>query len=539
LLSGIASGFTESRAAAQGLWYAEYYANRYLAGAPTVSRYEGTLHFEWGPGSPSANIPVDNFSARWTRDEWFEAGTYRFSYRSDDGLRIWVDDTLVVDYWRDGLAVWVSVDHYISLGNHRVRVEYYENGGVAAVQLSWEKVAGGNAWRAEYFSNADLAGSPVIVRHDSAIDFDWGYGSPDSAVAGDNFSVRWTRTMGFTPGTYRFYASCDDGVRIYVDGFLVVDAWYTQKLPNTRTGEIALGSGQHTVVVEYFEQGGEASAHVWWNLLGAYEGWEGRYYANGDIHGGPAMIRDDATIDFFWGEGAPASWMPADHFSVVWTRRVSFEPGYYRLFVRSDDGVRVWLDGALVMDYWRPMDDEWHYLNWTYLSGPHNLKVEYFERTGNAQIRFWWEKQEVAELISGPDASQRGPWKGEYFENQSISGAAAMIRSDEVVNFSWGRSAPAPDMPAEVFSVRWSRQVAVEPGLYRLYALADDGIRVYLDGRLLIDEWHISNGEQIYSVDVNLSGLHKLVIEYYEYSGEARVKFWWNGVDGGPAGLAQ
>jgi beta-glucosidase len=94
-------------------------------------------------------------------------------------------------------------------------------------------------------------------------------------------------------------------------------------------------------------------------------------------------------------------------------------------------------------------------------------------------------------------------------------------------------------MPVDSFSVRWSRKLAVEPGLYRLNALADDGIRLYLDGRLLIDEWHISNGERMYSVDVNLTGLHKLALEYYENSGEARVKFWWGRVDGAPVILSQ
>lgn len=535
LLSGVALGFTDLPVAAQGAWYAEYFSNRYLAGAPAVTRYESTLHFEWGGSSPSVNIPADNFSARWTRDEWFDAGTYRFSYRSDDGLRIWVDDTLVVDNWRDGQATWFSIDHFIPRGTHRVRVEYYEHEGGAAAQVVWDRIGGGNAWRAEYFNNTDLAGSPVLVRDDAAIDFDWGYGSPSPAVSTDNFSVRWTRTLGFNPGTYRFFASSDDGVRVYVDGVRVVDAWFNQKLPNTHSGDINLAGGLHTVVVEYFERGGEASAHAWWNLLGNFGGWQGRYYDNAELRGGPALIRDDANIDFDWGEGAPVSWMPADNFSVAWNRQVNFEPGYYRFYVQSDDGVRVWLDGALVMDYWRPMDYDWHYLNWTYLDGLHDLKVEYFERTGYARVRFWWQKRETAEPLPGTDASQRGPWRGEYFDHRDLLGAAVMMRSDEAVDFNWGLGSPALGMPADNFSIRWSRTLAVEPGLYILNALADDGIRVYLDGRLLLDEWHISSGEGIYSVDVNLTGSHQLVIEYFEASGQARVKVWWNRVGGSSA----
>ena len=74
---------------------------------------------------------------------------------------------------------------------------------------------------------------------------------------------------------------------------------------------------------------------------------------------------------------------------------VGFEPTF-RLYVQSDDGVRVWLDGALVMDYWRPMNSEQHHLNWTYLDGFHTLRVEYKEHAGNARIRFWWEKHKTS-----------------------------------------------------------------------------------------------------------------------------------------------
>jgi hypothetical protein len=303
-----------------------------------------------------------------------------------------------------------------------VRVEYYEHSGEAAIQVVWERVGGGVGWRGEYFANRDLVGSPALLRYDAAIDFDWNGGSPAFALPADSFSVRWSRNLGFNPGIYRFHASCDDGVRIYVDGRLVVDAWHNQSLPNTRSGDVSLGSGQHSVVVEYFEHGGTASAHVWWNRLGGFGGWEGRYYDNADLHGGPALIRDDAAIDFDWGEGAPTSWMPADNFSVVWTRRVNFTPGYYRLYVQSDDGVRVWLDGALVMDYWRPMDFERHYLNWTYLDGIHTLEVEYFERAGGARVRFWWEQRDTTEDAAAPTPTPAPPAdsQGGHFEGGQL-----------------------------------------------------------------------------------------------------------------------
>ena len=538
-LPGLGLGVPATPVAAGNEWYAEYFANRDLAGSPALTRYDDTLNFDWGTGSPGKDIPADNFSARWTRDEWFETGTYRFSYRSDDGVRIWVGDTLVVDDWRDRQATWSFVDRPISRGTHRVRVEYYEHGGGSAIQVAWQRVSEGEVWRAEYFKNRDLSGSPVLVRYDPAIDFDWGYESPAGAVPADNFSVRWTRTLGFTPGTYRFYASCDDGVRITVDGQSVLKAWRDQKLPNTSWGDVTLGSGQHTVVVKYYEHGGEASAHVWWNRLGAFSGWEGRYYDNRDLRGGPGLIRDDADINFDWGERAPADWMPADNFSVAWTRQVDFSPGYYRFNVQSDDGVRVWLDGALVMDYWRPMDYEWHYLDWTYLAGTHTLKVEYFERAGGARIRFWWEQSgtpvppSTPRPVPTPAPGLPGPWQGEYFSNDDLAGSPAMVRSDAAVDFDWRWESPLPGIPSDNFSVRWAGTFFFEGGRYRFTTTTDDGVRLYVDDRPIINSWRPMRGSRTGYATLS-SGNHNVRIEYFERTQAALARVTWDGISAAP-----
>ena len=539
-LTALRFGPAATPATAGGAWYGEYFANPSLSGGPALTRYDDTLHFEWGTGSPGDPVPADNFSVRWTRDEWFETGTYRFSYRSDDGIRIWVGSTLVVDDWRDRQATWSFVDHVIPRGTHRVRVEYYEHTGAAVIQVGWERVSGGDTWRAEYFDNRDLSGAPVLVRYDPAIDFDWGSGSPDGTVPADNFSVRWTRSLGFTPGTYRFYASCDDGMRIYVDGNRVVDAWQDQKLPNTSWGDVTLASGLHTVVVEYYEHGGEASAHVWWKRLGDFTGWEGRYYANAELRGGPALIRDDAEINFDWGEGAPADWMVSDNFSVVWTRNVYFAPGYYRFNVRSDDGVRVWLDEALVMDYWQPMDYEWHYLDWTYLEGTHALKVEYFERTGSARIRFWWERSGAPAPPSAPTPvptpapGMPGPWQGEYFNNRDLSGSSVLVRSDAAVDFNWGWGGPASEVNRDNFSVRWSGDFPFESGRYRFTTTTDDGVRLYVDDRLVINSWRPMRGTRTGYATL-LEGNHAVRVEYFERTQAAMARVTWRRIGAAPA----
>jgi len=513
--------------AAPGPWWADYFPNRDLSGAPVLSRMDDVIGFDWGLSSPDGSLPADDFSVRWTRDEWFAGGTYRFLFRSDDGIRIWVGGDLVVNEWHDRQATWSWVDRYVPEGVHTVIVEYYEHTGAAAVQVGWEKVVGGATWKAEYYDNQDLAGDPVLVRPDGAIDFDWGSGSPDPAVPADHFSVRWTRVLGFTAGTYRFLASCDDGVRVYVDGQVVVDAWQKQKLPNTRTGEIALADGQHTVVVEYFEEGGEAAAHVWWERRDPASGWRGLYYDNPNLVGGPALARDDPEIDFDWGLAGPADWMPDDHFSVRWSRTVVFEPGYYVFKVQSDDGMRFWLDGALLMDKWHPMQGELHYHDGVYLEGPHELVVEYFEQTGAARIRFWWEPSTPYGVMPRAADPTLDPWTVEFYANPNLEGTPVLTRVDTALDHNWGLGAPAPGLPPDGFSVRWTQPLYFEGGTYRFVTTTDDGVRLWVDDRLLVDAWRPMRGARVAVVRLE-KGVHLVRMEYFERSGAAMARLtWW------------
>ncbi len=539
--------------AAAGEWYAEYFSNVDLAGAPTLTRFEVDINHDWGTGSPGGGVPADNFSARYTRDIWFSTGTHRFSYRSDDGIRVWINDVLIVDDWNDHAAIWRSVDHFVPGGVNRVRIEHYERSGTAALQIGWELVTGNGAWTASFWDNPYLSGSAVHGRLDAAVDFDWGNGSPDPKVPVDNFSARWSRALGFEAGTYRFFASADDGVRIYVDGRLVVDAWFKQSLPNTRSGDLALSAGNHTVVVDYFEQGGEAAIHVWWDRVDTLGGWEGRYYDNRELRGAPALIRDDREINFDWGEGSPVSWMTSDNFSVRWTRTINLRPGLYRFNSRSDDGIRLWIDDIdLRLNHWEPQEYTWHYQDWHWLEGPHTLRVEYFEGTGSARVQFWWDYAATVEAAQAmapspvyrfttapqppstpqptpktpPGVQLPGPWQGEYFTGRDLQQQPVLVRTDQVIDFDWGWASPDDSIPVNQFAVRWTGTFDFEGGRYRFTTFTDDGVRVYVDGRLVINSWRPMRGTRYATVNLT-SGQHTIVVEYFEATQAARARLTW------------
>jgi hypothetical protein len=144
--------------------------------------------------------------------------------------------------------------------------------------------------------------------------------------------------------------------------------------------------------------------------------------------------------------------------------------------------------------------------------------VEYYEQSGQSGIRFWWDELSPS---SFPD------WQGRYWSNRSLAGRPLFVRNDRAIDFNWGNGSPAPGFPASDFSVRWSRQVDFPAGNYRFYARADDGIRVFLDDNLALDEWHQSDGQTTYTFDRQLNGRHTLVVEYYESAGAALARFWW------------
>jgi hypothetical protein len=249
-------------------WRGEYFNNRKLEGDPVLIRNDEDIDFNWKQEAPSAHVPADNFSARWTRRLRFNAGVYRFAFLVDDGVRLWVDDRLVLDDWETGAARDVSVTLQMTEGKHDLKVEYFEQRGKARIHLDIDKISPQNGadWTGTYWFNTTMDSKWALVKAVDAIDFNWGSNSPAQGIPSDNFSIRWDRTVGFDSGLYRFYARADDGIRVEVDGERIIDEWHTSNASETYTAEVSL-SGSLDVMVEYFERGGNAKVSFWWEYL--------------------------------------------------------------------------------------------------------------------------------------------------------------------------------------------------------------------------------------------------------------------------------
>jgi tripartite motif-containing protein 71 len=124
-----------------GAWRGEFYANRTLTNAPALVRNDAELNFEWNDGVPGSGVPADDFSTRFRRSAWFDAGTYQFTVFADDGVRFWIDDDLAIEAWRDPQRETFTVDRILSAGYHRLLVEQYDRQGWAALRVSWDRLS--------------------------------------------------------------------------------------------------------------------------------------------------------------------------------------------------------------------------------------------------------------------------------------------------------------------------------------------------------------------------------------------------------------
>lgn len=169
--------------------------------------------------------------------------------------------------------------------------------------------------------------------------------------------------------------------------------------------------------------------------LTTFRGWKGEYFANPNLLPPPAAVQDDATINFNWGSGPPAPGVPADNFSVRWSRQALFEDGNYRFTVSVEGGARLWLDGRPLINDWQSGGPRVLEADSGVLSrGDHSVVVEYFKLSGNGQIAASWQlvqAQPPTAIISGPGQGVAG----QPLTFSAASSAAAPGR--RIVRYEW------------------------------------------------------------------------------------------------------
>lgn len=148
---------------------------------------------------------------------------------------------------------------------------------------------------------------------------------------------------------------------------------------------------------------------------------------------------------------------------------------------------------------------------------------------------------EAAYLRPSADSPERG-LRGEYFRTADLSGTPALVRTDAQIGFRWdrgsptdnllarGEAAPGQGIPSDGFSIRWSGELLPPvSGRYRIEAAADDGYRLYVDGKPVLDRWNRSDRLQGDGVELDLQAgrAYALKLEYFDAERDAGVRLGW------------
>lgn len=130
-----------------------------------------------------------------------------------------------------------------------------------------------------------------------------------------------------------------------------------------------------------------------------------------------------------------------------------------------------------------------------------------------------------------PSGTPRGGMPGDYFNNMNLSGSATGTRIDGPVNFDWSDGAPGvPGVGANQFSVDWNGYVrATETGNYRFQTFSDDGVRLWVDNQLVIDNWtdHAATTNTSASVALTAGEVYPVRLQFYENGGQAVIRLRW------------
>lgn len=277
--------------------------------------------------------------------------------------------------------------------------------------------------RAEYFDTRSPSGEPKVVRVDPSIDFGWGSGAPDPVLPTNRFSARWTGTVVPRHSeTYTLETLSDDGVRVWIDGRLLIDRWTTQSA-TTHRATVALTAGvAHALRVEHFDESGDATMRLFWSsrsqareivpqsqlrpALAPDTGVDAEYFASSDLSGA-AVKRAEPRIDFDWGAGGPVAGWAAGDFSARWTTRVTpLYPERYTFSVVAEGGVRVWSGTTLLVDAWDATGSTERSVTLAGAFIPGRslpLRVEYAARGARATARLSWSSPSQPKQVIGTE----------------------------------------------------------------------------------------------------------------------------------------
>lgn len=526
-------------------------------------------------GSPGPGVDPEEYSACWRGRFVFPAGSTTFHITADDGMRLYVDGTLIFDRFVQQSPTSYQVATDLTAGEHEVKIEYYENAGDSVAKVSWveneqlprtglvwvdltesnfsnspanAKMATGKNFCWQVFEYYDIyKGNPYdgwdnnYLCSDTDLGITWKQDGTAGSAAG-KFCSQWLASAD--PDTWNDNYLCSNqplGLRFSDSGNIPGLSCISIKEPldsepaiwnppsgTARLCETAAAPAPFVIENETFTGAGSSAADS-----AASAGATRAHYSTGDSQKTVATPAIRGMIVRAKGDVYPAN-------------------GFPNMTVKVD-GVTVFNGGVASNSY-----GEYRIGGINYPAGSHTFTVSFdndaYCGTSATDRNLYVDKIDVYQDVlssspapalgptaapacpppPGPTASdcapsapaRSGTFVGCYYTDRNATNLG-LVRSDNPINFDWGSGSPDPSIPADNFSVRWNGDFGFAADTYNFTVTGDDGIRLIIDGNTVLDKYY-DQSPTTYVVPVTLtSGTHNIKLQYYENGGGAVARLSW------------
>lgn len=552
--------FVSADALPFGQWVGYYYANESLKGLPANKQIikgdqNGAFSFDIGYNAPISGVPKNNYTAKFVTAMKLTAGEYMINSIADDGIRVYVDDKLVLDRWGKGNSAKDVVKFTVSdfqnqdastKNVHWIKVEYLEKGGKSKLDFNLKPLDQSlttTSWLNIFYPNKNASGNGKLLGATSTIQNNWGKNSPMAGIPANGFSASFLKKIA---GNQDYFVStfADDGVRVKVDGNTVLNRWKNSSGTYDKALITNLNANQHTIQTDYYDNNGNANVFADVQSLG---NWIAYYYNNKNVSGVPVTSNvinnsNSMTLTQNYGKNAPAAKVNKEEFSARYVTAKKLDAGEYVIRGLSDDGIRVYIDGQLVIDQW----EKGTYrekatkvkISDTNSGNIHWLEVQYFDNKNTAKFQMSLIPYKESNLV---DSSG---WYAEYYPKiiganelpsfklsdkakPVIVGGKNSLQKISDIDFDWGKGTPDKSLGTDKFSAIYKKTFDItENTNYNFTVSADDGVILEIDGEKVIDSWKSSAGGKREAIGHYLSkGKHTFVLKYYENTGNASISF--------------
>lgn len=457
--------------------YGVYFDNANLTTAK-LSRVDAAINFDWGLGSPASQIESDSFSVRWSGQvEPKYSETYTFYTSSDDGVRLWVNNVLLINDWVEHSLTEHSNTITLQAGTkYNIQLEYFENLEKAAVKLMWSSPSQSKEIipKEKLYPEAGSIIQPPPVNPPQQVRVDL-----TAYFNEDAFSYDSKRSDGNYDGNNLSYSA-----NLFTPNPVYDSTVYaTGSLDDGKSNSIHLNGQTIAVVQNKYES---------IRLLGSA--------TNGNKAGIARVNYTDGTFTYF--SLSMKDWCTSDTTGEKVVQTMAH--------IHSSTGDEI-INNYVYACYLNP--DKTKTISSITMPDQKDMHILAITLLMSAQV---W---------SGTGTGLNG----EYFDNANLT-TLKLNRVDTTVNFDWGQGSPTSLMESDSFSVRWSGQV--EPKYsetYTFYTSSDDGVKLWVNNVLVINDW-VEHSVTEHSGTITLSAgtKYNIKLEYFENLDKASVKLMWS-----------